>query len=104
MICKPLLVVWSLNVAPLAIVKLPEPASLSAVFGLVSFKLIWTKVPVAVLVPPNWRVRPPSSPKPELNAAPPAAFVVPDPLCVPPENTDRPDAVNVPVPLSSPPD
>ena len=42
----------------------------------------------------------------ELNAAPPAAIVVPAPLSSfsLSENVDRPDTVNVPVPFSSPPD
>ena len=39
-----------------------------------------------------------------LNAAPPCALVVPEPLCVPPENADAPVAVSVPLPLKSPPD
>ena len=58
MILKPLLVVWSLNVAPSAIVNIPEPISLTPVFGLVSFKLIWTNVPVAVLAPPKLQYPP----------------------------------------------
>ena len=61
-------------------------------------------VPVAVLLPPSRSVRSPSSPKlVELNAAPPVANVVPDPLCVPPENDDAPVAVSVPEPFSVPP-
>ena len=100
---RPLLVVWSVNVAPLAMVRMPEPASLTPVFGLAAFRLIWTNVPVAVLAPPNCSVRPPSSPKPvKLKAAPPVANVVPDPLCVPPENDDAPVAVSVPEPFSWP--
>ena len=38
----------------------------------------------------------------EVNAAPPCASVVPDPLCVPPENAESPLAVNVPVPERRP--
>ena len=91
---NPLLVVASLNVAPLSIVNVPEPAAL------VAFRSISTFVPVAVLVPPSCNVRPASSPKPvELNAAPPCAIVVPVPLCVPPDNVDKPVTVSVPVPL-----
>ena len=102
---NPLLVVWSLNVAPSAIVNVPEPVSLTPVFGLVSFKLIWTNVPVAVLAPPNCSTRPPSKPKlVKVNAAPPCASVVPDPPCVPPENAEAPVTVSVPAPLSKPPD
>ena len=68
-------VVWSLNVAPLAMVKVPEPGSLPPL------SWICTGVPVARLVPPNFSVRPPSSEKPvELNVAPPCAIVVPAPL------------------------
>ena len=106
MMFRPLIVVWSVNVAPLAIVRMPEPASLTPVFGLVAFRLIWTCVPVAVLLPPSCSVRPPSSPKFVLvNDAPPDAIVVPDPLSVPPENADGPPvAVSVPLPLSSPDD
>jgi len=44
---------------------------------------------------PRRSVWPPSSPKfVKLNAAPPVANVVPDPLCVPPENDDAPVAVS----------
>src|ERR1700676_10775 len=96
---NPLLVVWSLKVAPLPIVKIPEPGLL------LPFNWMKTNVPAAVLVPPSCSVRPPSSVKPvELNAAPPCAIVVPDPLCVPPDNVDRPVTVNVPDPLRRPPD
>ena len=63
MMFNPLFVVWSLNVAPSAIVSVPEPTSLTPVFGFESFRLIWTNVPVAVLAPPNCSVRPPSRPK-----------------------------------------
>ena len=96
---NPLLVVWSLNVAPLPIVKVPVPTLL------VPFSWSWTKVPVAVLVPPNWSVRVPSTVKPvDVNDAPPWAIVVPDPLCVPPDNDDSPATVNVPEPFRRPPD
>ena len=94
-----------MNVAPLPIVSVPEPGSLTPVLGLLLFRLIWTLVPLAVLVPPSCSVRPPSSPKfVKVNAAPPCAIVVPEPLCVPPEKLDAPVTVSVPVPLSSPPD
>ena len=100
---RPLLVVWSVNVAPLAMVRVPEPASLTPVFQLAAFRLIRTTVPVTVLAPPSCSVWPPSSPKfVKLNAAPPVANVVPDPLCVPPENDDAPVAVSVPDPFSWP--
>src|SRR5437660_4506602 len=60
-----------------------------AVFGLTK-KISWANVPLTVLVPPSCSVRPPSSPKPvELNAAPPCAIVVPDPLCVPPDRSEE---------------
>ena len=102
-IVRPLVVVWSVNVAPLAIVSVPEPGSLKPLLGLPLFRLIWTLVPLAVLVPPSCSVRPPSSPKPvKVNAAPPCAIVVPEPLCLPPEKLEAPVAVSVPVPLSSP--
>ena len=105
MMFNPLFVVWSLNVAPSAIVSVPEPTSLTPVFGFESFRLIWTNVPVAVLAPPNCSTRPPSNPKlVEVNAAPPCASVVPDPPCVPPENAEAPVTVSVPAPLSKPPD
>ena len=102
---SPLAVVWSLNVAPLAIVRFPEPVSLNPVLGSAPFRLIWPLVPVAVLAPPNCNVRPPSSEKfVVLNKAPPCAIVVPDPLSRPPDNVDRPDIVNMPVPLRRPED
>jgi hypothetical protein len=98
-IFKPLLVLWSLNVAPPAIVRIPEPGAM------LSFSRIWTNVPLAVLAPPSCSVRPPSSLKlVEVNAAPPCAIVVPDPSSVPPDKLDIPDTVSVPDPLRRPPD
>ena len=83
-------VVSSLNVAPLRIVSVPEPASLSPLFGLVAFRSIVTVPPfdalIAVLVPPSCSVRPPSSPKltgpglPLPKLTPACTIVVPDPL------------------------
>src|SRR5262245_53309241 len=82
---------------------MPDPASLTPVVGFVPFKSSRTNVPLAVLLPPSCNVRPPSSAKLVLlNAAPPCASVVPEPLCVPPENADAPVAVNVPVPATTP--
>ena len=43
-------VVGSVNVAPFRIVSVPEPASLTPVFGLVLFRLIETLDPLVVLV------------------------------------------------------
>src|SRR5581483_2873256 len=94
---SPLLVLWSLNVAPLPIVRMPEPGLL------LPFSWIWTDVPVAVLAPSSCSVRVPSTVKPvEVNAAPPCAIVVPDPLCVPPDNVDSPVTVKIPEPLRRP--
>ena len=82
-------VVASVNVAPFRIVSVPEPASLRPVLGLALFKPMLTLDPFAVLAPPSFNVRPPSSPKPvEVNVAPFCAIVVPEPLCVPPEKFD----------------
>ena len=76
------------------------------VFGFAPFRLIHADDPDAVLFPPSRSVRPPSRPKlVKLNAAPPCAFVVPEPLCVPPvTKLPVPLTVSVPEPLSSPPD
>ena len=101
---NPLLVVWSLNVAPLAIVRIPEPASLTPYSG-------WS-IQIDLDVRSRRRAaaaqlqRPPAVQREtrQLNAAPPGAIVVPAPLCVPPDNVDRPDTVSVPVPLRRPPD
>ena len=56
---SPLLVVWSLNVAPLR-----DRQNAGATDRLPPFRSIWTYVPVAVLVPPSCSVRPPSSENP----------------------------------------
>src|SRR5262245_47801436 len=108
-------VVSSLNVAPLRIVSVPEPGSLPPVFGLVAFRSI-TAVPpfdalIAALVPPSCSVRPPSSPKltgpalPLPKLTPPCTSVVPDPLSVPEViKLPVPVTVSVPEPFSSPPD
>ena len=46
----------------------------------------------------------PSSPKAaEVNATPPWASVVAEPLCVPPEKFAAPVTIRLPLPLSSPP-
>ena len=39
-----------------------------------------------------------------LNAAPPCALVVPEPLSVPPDKVEAPVTASVPLPLKSPPD
>ena len=114
MINPVVVVVSSLNVAPLRIVSVPEPASLSPLFGLVAFRSIVAVAPfdalVAVLVPPSCSVRPPSSPKltgpglPLPKLTPACTIVVPDPLWVPAVNRlPVPVTVSVPEPLSSPP-
>ena len=71
------------------IVSMPEPGSLTLVFGLALFRLIETVVPrrragAAQLQRPT-TIQPKTV---ELNAAPPCASVVPDPLCVPPDKVD----------------
>ena len=62
---RPLPVVWSVRVAPLPMVRTPEP------WARLSFSWICTNVPEMVLAPPSCSVRPPSRWKPvEVNAAP----------------------------------
>src|SRR5579872_3184582 len=96
---SPLLVLWSLNVAPLPIVNMPEPGLL------LPFSWIWADVPLAVLVASSCSVRVPSPVKPvEVHAAPPRAILLPDPLCVPPDSVDSPVTVKIPEPDRRPPD
>ena len=76
---------------------MPEPGSV------LPFRLTVTFVPVAALLPPSCRVRPPSSEKlVVLNVAPPCAIVVPAPLCLPPDSVDRPETVSVPAAVEQP--